>query len=57
MSRLLDSWLPVSHTAERSAAISAPPERVWEALTNIGAFPEWRPDVARVEPMVSSPTA
>lgn len=49
MSGLLDSWLPVSHTAERSAEISAPPERIWEALTNVSAFPTWRPDVTSVE--------
>jgi hypothetical protein len=49
MSGLVDSWLPVSHTAECSAEVSAPPERIWEALTNVGAFPDWRPDVARVE--------
>ena len=45
------SWLPVSHTAERSADIAAPPERIWEALTDVSAFPSWRPDVARVEPL------
>jgi Polyketide cyclase / dehydrase and lipid transport len=47
--RWLDAVLPVAHTAERSVAVSAPPERVWSALTDVGAFPEWRPDVARVD--------
>lgn len=45
----MSAWLPVSHTAERSAEVSAPPERIWAALTDVSAFPTWRPDVARVE--------
>ena len=45
----MSEWLPVSHTAERSAEISAPPERIWAALTEVSAFPAWRPDVASVE--------
>ena len=45
----MSAWLPVSHTAERSAEVSAPAERVWEALTNVGAFPLWRPDVTSVD--------
>lgn len=43
------SWLPVSHVAERSAGISAPPGRIWAALTDVAAFPTWRSDVTRVE--------
>jgi hypothetical protein len=43
------SWLPVAHVAERSVEILAPPERVWGVLTDVSAFPSWRPDVARVE--------
>jgi hypothetical protein len=45
----LDTLLPVAHTAERTAEISAPAERVWAALTDVAAFPEWRPDVASVD--------
>jgi len=44
-------WLPVSHTAERTADVSAPPDRIWAALTDVSAFPAWRPDVTRVEQM------
>jgi Polyketide cyclase / dehydrase and lipid transport len=47
--RWIDTLLPVAHTASRSAAISAPPERVWAALTDVAAFPTWRPDVTKVE--------
>jgi Polyketide cyclase / dehydrase and lipid transport len=43
------SWLPIAHTAERTADVSAPVERIWATLTDIGAFPAWRPDVKRVE--------
>jgi len=45
------TWLPVAHTAERSAEISAPPERIWAVLTDVRAFPAWRPDVTSVEPL------
>ena len=43
------TWLPVAHTAERSAEISSPPDRIWAALTDVAAFPSWRPDVKSVE--------
>jgi uncharacterized protein YndB with AHSA1/START domain len=46
---IVGALLPVAHTAERSVEISAPPERVWAALTDVSAFPTWRPDVASVE--------
>jgi uncharacterized protein YndB with AHSA1/START domain len=42
-------WLPVDHRASRRIEIDAPPERIWAAMTDIEAFPAWRPDVARVE--------
>jgi hypothetical protein len=46
----LVGWLlPVAHHASREAAMPAPPERVWEAITDVGAFPSWRADVERVE--------
>lgn len=40
--------LPVSHTATASAELDAAPEQVWDLITDIEAFPEWRPDVERV---------
>jgi uncharacterized protein YndB with AHSA1/START domain len=43
------SWLPVSHTATRSIDISAPVERVWATMTDVAAFPQWRPDVKSVD--------
>ncbi len=44
----IGALLPVKHTAERSADLPAPPERVWAALTDVGAFPSWRPRVSQV---------
>jgi uncharacterized protein YndB with AHSA1/START domain len=41
------AMLPVAHTATVSAYIDAPPERVWALITDIEAFPDWRPDVER----------
>ncbi len=34
---------------ESSAEIAAPPERVWEVLTNGARYPEWDSGVTRVE--------
>jgi uncharacterized protein YndB with AHSA1/START domain len=41
--------LPVAHVATREAQLAAPPERVFEALTNVQEFPKWRSDVQSVE--------
>ncbi len=41
--------LPKEHTATSHATINAPPDSVWDALTDVAEFPAWRDDVARVE--------
>jgi uncharacterized protein YndB with AHSA1/START domain len=41
--------LPKEHTATTHATINAPPDSVWDALTDVDEFPAWRDDVARVE--------
>jgi uncharacterized protein YndB with AHSA1/START domain len=41
--------LPKAHVASMSARYAAPPEALWESLTNVAAFPEWRPGITRVE--------
>jgi uncharacterized protein YndB with AHSA1/START domain len=51
----VSGWmLPVAHTARRQQRLAAPPEAVWRALTEVEAFPSWRPDVKRVERLPSS---
>ena len=43
--------LPEEHTATSHATINAPPDSVWDALTEVEEFPAWRDDVGRVELM------
>jgi uncharacterized protein YndB with AHSA1/START domain len=45
--------LPKEHTATSHATISAPPDSVWNALTEVDEFPAWRDDVSRVEVLPS----
>jgi uncharacterized protein YndB with AHSA1/START domain len=46
--------LPKAHTARSHAIISAPPDAIWRALTEVEAFPSWRGDVSRVERLSTS---
>jgi uncharacterized protein YndB with AHSA1/START domain len=41
--------LPRDHTATRTADTSVPPDQVWAVITDVAAYPKWRPDVKRVE--------
>jgi hypothetical protein len=41
--------LPKSHVASVSARFAAPPDSIWTSLTDVAAFPSWRPGVSRVE--------
>ena len=41
--------LPVAHVAQRSALLDAPPSAVWATITDVTAYPDWRPDVDSVE--------
>jgi uncharacterized protein YndB with AHSA1/START domain len=34
--------LPLEHEASRAARYAQPPEKIWEAITNIEAMPQWR---------------
>ncbi len=36
---------------ETSIAIAAPPDRIWRALANVAAWPDWLPTVTRIEPL------
>ena len=41
--------LPKSHVASASARFAAPPDSIWTSLTDVPAFPTWRPGLSRVE--------
>lgn len=41
--------LPQSHVVAMSVRYAARPEAVWASLTDVAAFPSWRPGVERVE--------
>ena len=45
--------LPQNHVAQRSAHLSVPPDKVWSTITDVAAYPNWRPDVSSVQ-MLSS---
>lgn len=46
---LVGYLLPVKHVATVSALVPASPERVWQVLTDVAAYPTWRGDVTSVE--------
>lgn len=52
---LVGMTVPQSHVATRSARFDAPPPVIWRAITDIDAFPAWRPDVKAVERVSSGP--
>jgi len=41
--------LPKSHIASVSARFAAPPDSIWTSLTDVPAFPKWRPGLSRVD--------
>ena len=45
--------LPVQHVVTVSAVVPGTPEQVWEAVTNVAAYPKWRGDVTSVAMMPS----
>jgi uncharacterized protein YndB with AHSA1/START domain len=46
---LIGLKLPRDHTATRTADVSVPPDQVWAVITDVAAYPKWRPDVKRIE--------
>ena len=46
---LVGYLLPVKHEATVTARVPATPEQVWQALTDVAAYPTWRGDVTSVE--------
>lgn len=46
---LIVGWLlPEKHRATRDATLLASPDAVWALITDVEAFPSWRPDVKSV---------
>ena len=51
---VVGSLLPRDHVATVSARISAPPAKVWAAITQPDSFATWRSDLTRVEVLPSN---
>jgi hypothetical protein len=47
--------LPQSHVASGEARLPAPPDVVFRAITEVGRYPEWRTDIARVDIVRTAP--
>ncbi len=46
---LVGALLPRAHSVTRKTILHQPPKVVWDALTDLAAFPSWRPEVKSVE--------
>lgn len=46
---LVGSLLPEKHTASRSARFKQPTERVWETITDVARFTDWRSGLKAAE--------
>jgi uncharacterized membrane protein len=47
--------LPQEHRAMGSATIASPPGRVFEVISDVARYPEWRDDVSAVEILAREP--
>jgi len=41
--------LPVQHVAARSVELRAPPQRVWQTITDVESMPQWRSGLKSVD--------
>lgn len=46
---IVGALLPREHVAARAAELRVPPESLWVAITDIEAFPAWRPGLSHIE--------
>ena len=53
---IIGALLPRDHVATLSARITAPPQAVWNAITDAASFPTWRQDVTKIELLPATPT-
>ena len=49
LTAIIGWMLPVAHVATRQGSFAASPDTVWKTITDVDAFPSWRPDVKSVE--------
>ena len=47
--------LPQDHVASREAVLTAPAAAVFETISDVGRYPEWRKDLSSVEVLASNP--
>ncbi|QYK54398.1 MAG: SRPBCC family protein [Fimbriimonadaceae bacterium] len=47
----IGATLPVGHTASVKIVVNAPPEAVWNVVTDYKEFPKWRTELAEVQPV------
>ena len=52
---IIGAMLPRDHVASVTATIPAPRDKVWQALTDVAAFPTWRSEVQKVDVLSTSP--
>ena len=52
---MMGAALPKAHVVSRSAQFQARPDLIWEAITNVEAYPEWRAGVTKVEVLPDHP--
>jgi hypothetical protein len=46
---LIGAWLPRKHVAALETHLPIAPQNLWTILIDIDGFPDWRPDVKRVD--------
>ena len=42
------AMLPQDHVAARTVLLAAPPQRVWDVITDVAHYPSWRRGITRV---------
>ena len=47
-------FLPVDHVASRSASFGRPPQEVYDLVADVATYPQWWPDIAKVEMLPSA---